>query len=654
MANGQVMNQGRQIMMSCFLPSFITFVLFFIVILPLRGFSGDHTGPPSLTPSPPTAVASSGPLYPTWWSGSPRIHQGVRCKNPGKCVECHEETATMDSSHALPCVQCHRGNPKAEDEDAAHTGLIKDPGDLRYVDITCGKCHPEKARRVKRSPMALAPRMINHTRFAFGAQESPEVRFGTRALQAIKQVPSRSESTSIGDDLLRRSCLRCHLHTRGATRWGEHRGKGCSACHVPYPNSGDGRPRKHTLVRTTGINACLKCHNSNHVGGDYVGLFEKDFHRGFQSPFVKGRQPTAIYGSEQHRLSSDVHFRAGMICADCHTLDEIHGTGEVPKSAFNGVKISCEGCHVRGDHPAILKMPDGKMTLLRGEGRTVPPWDPNIVPHSVGTHRERLECSACHAAWSFQDYGFHLMLEERADYWKWATTAMQNDPQVQDLLRTETGTVADFLPPKGGSVPPRPQNTWALPIARDWLDGKKEKGAWFRGYTMRRWAGPPLGRNHLGKISIMRPMYQYVISHVDADDNLLLDRMIPTTGSGVPALLFNPYTPHTTASQGRACHECHGSLKAAGLGNAVPGREKERSQPIMQRESHIPGYDFRWDALVDRDGKALQHSTHPSAGPLDEKTLKRLLSPSDRHRALWHEYLNRRMRTDNEPGKSVN
>ena len=144
MANGQVMNQGRQIMKSCFLPSFITFVLFFIVILPLRGFSGDHTGPPSLTPSPPAAMASSGPLYPTWWSGSPRIHQGVRCKNPGKCVECHEETATMDSSHALPCVQCHRGNPKAEDEDAAHTGLIKDPGDLRYVDITCREVSPRK------------------------------------------------------------------------------------------------------------------------------------------------------------------------------------------------------------------------------------------------------------------------------------------------------------------------------------------------------------------------------------------------------------------------------------------------------------------------------------------------------------------------------
>lgn len=618
----------------------LTAVIVVATVSPSFSFSEpSDEGTPRLTPSPTEQAEPARRLYPTWWGPAPLIPKGIPCKNPGHCVDCHEENASMDALHALPCVQCHEGDPESEEEEAAHRGLIKDPGDLFIADRTCGKCHPEEVRRVKRSAMALAPRMINHTRFAFGAQKVREGTYATTAVGSLGQVPDPSLSANLGDDLLRRSCLRCHLLTRGSERWGEHRGKGCSACHVPYPNGQDGRPSTHGLIRSTGITACLKCHNSNHVGADYVGLYEKDFHRGFHSPFVGGRQPPTIYGAEHHRLSADVHFQAGMMCADCHTLDEIHGTGEVPDSLTHGVKISCEGCHVRGDHPGILRMPDGKMILLRGIGRTVPSWNSEIIPHSVDTHQKRLKCSACHAAWSFQDYGFHLMLEERPDYWKWAPTTMQNDPQVQDLLRSNVGTEADFLPPSEGPAQARRQATWKPPTMRDCLNGEVRKGAWFRGYTIRRWERPPLGTSSDGRISIMRPMYQYVISHVDARDNLLIDRQIPTTGAGLPALVVNPYTPHTTAAQGRACHDCHGSAKAVGLGEALGTTRKPGSQPVLQMETQVPGHRFRWDALVDDEGNALQHSSRPSAGPLDSETVRRLLHPSDRHRALWYKYL---------------
>ena len=85
--------------------------------------------------------------------------------------------------------------------------------------------------------MALAPRMINHTRFAFGGQKSPDPTHATMDVDGLKQVPHPADSANLGDDLLRRSCLRCHLHTKGSERWGEHRGLGCSACHVAYPNT---------------------------------------------------------------------------------------------------------------------------------------------------------------------------------------------------------------------------------------------------------------------------------------------------------------------------------------------------------------------------------------------------------------------------------
>lgn len=595
---------------------------------------------PQLVPLPETGEDKPQALYPIWWGDPPQVSETTPCKDAGSCVRCHETNAVMDSKHAVACTKCHHGNAEAEGKDAAHVGLIKDPGDLKTVDKTCAVCHPEESRRVKHSAMALAPRIINHTRFAFGGQKTPDPAYATTKDDGLKQVPHPGESQNLGDDLLRRSCLRCHLYTKGSDRWGEHRGLGCSACHVAYPNTSDGKPRSHSLVRDPGITACLKCHNSNHVGADYVGLFEKDFDRGFRSPLMQGRQPTRIYGSEQHRLLSDVHFRAGMKCTDCHTLDEVHGTGEASRSPYNVVRISCESCHVCGDHPAIQRTDNGEMALLRGKGRTVPTWNAKSIPHRVGMHKEKLRCSACHAAWSFQDYGFHLMLEEKADYWKWASTAAQNDPQVQSLLSREIGTDAELITPADGQVPAKSQDQWNLPVTKDWLTGETRPGAWFRGYTERKWSRPPLGLDRRGKVSIMRPMYQYVISHVDADNNLLLDRHVPTTGSGQPALIVNPYSPHTIAAKGRSCHECHGNPKAAGLGEGLMGFEKPGFSSVWRVESQIPGHSFLWDALVDQKGNALQRSSHPSAGPLDAASVMRLLNPSGRHRVEWYKYLN--------------
>jgi hypothetical protein len=328
-----------------------------------------------------------------------------------------------------------------------------------------------------------------------------------------------------------------------------------------------------------------------------------------------------------------------MGCVDCHSVDEIHGAGEVHPSSGNGVTITCEKCHVAGDHPAILKNNDGTMTLLKGEGRPIPAWNGEVIPHKIQSHREKLRCSACHAAWSFQDYGFHLMLEERPDYWKWATLAGQNDPQVQDILLRNVGTLADIVPPAIGPVPPRPEEKWQPPTAADWLTGEVRSGAWFRGYTARRWARPPLGLDQKGRVSVLRPMYQYVISHVDRDSNLLLDRQIPITGAGSPALIMNPYEPHTISSKGRACHECHGEPAAIGLGEGMKGIDKPGFYPVWKNEDQIPGYSFRWDAVVDMDGNPLQRSTHPSAGPLSRETVKRLLNSSELHKAWAYKYL---------------
>jgi hypothetical protein len=131
-------------------------------------------------------------------------------------------------------------------------------------------------------------------------------------------------------------------------------------------------------------------------------------------------------------------------------------------------------------------------------------------------------------------------------------------------------------------------------------------------------------------------MHQYVISHVNTEGKLLLDSRIPTTGDGKPALIFNPYQPHTTSARGRNCHECHGNPKAIGLGESRKGIAKPVRTPLWKADDQLPALKLIWDAIVDEQGEPLQFSSYPSAGPLDANTVNKLLNPTDRFRALWH------------------
>jgi hypothetical protein len=95
------------------------------------------------------------------------------------CLACHEG---IEDSHegrqnvAIGCVDCHGGDATATEKDAAHVASADptldgshatdwlrqsaayvrfvNPGDLRVVDSTCGKCHPAESYNSKKSMMA--------------------------------------------------------------------------------------------------------------------------------------------------------------------------------------------------------------------------------------------------------------------------------------------------------------------------------------------------------------------------------------------------------------------------------------------------------------------------------------------------------------------
>jgi cytochrome c553 len=88
----------------------------------------------------------------------------ARAATKDTCVECHSDARflvqnkklydyyqswqlTIHSTEGVSCVDCHGGNPKATDKDAAHGGAAlgsasqSSPLNYRNIPATCAKCH---------------------------------------------------------------------------------------------------------------------------------------------------------------------------------------------------------------------------------------------------------------------------------------------------------------------------------------------------------------------------------------------------------------------------------------------------------------------------------------------------------------------------------
>jgi hypothetical protein len=86
-----------------------------------------------------------------------------------------------------------------------------------------------------------------------------------------------------------------------------------------------------------------------------------------------------------------------------------------------------------------------------------------------------------------------------------------------------------------------------LPIEMtDKISGMPRLGVWYKGFTMRRWEQPALGRNEEGTITTMRPMLDYSLSWIDEEEKIRFD----SAGVVGMTLVLRPYMPHTTGPAG--------------------------------------------------------------------------------------------------------
>jgi hypothetical protein len=294
----------------------------------------------------------------------------------GGCYTCHQGIEEISSNHRFSCVRCHGGNRRTQSLPQAHKGLVANPSSLKNAPKFCGKCHDNHVKKIERSLMGTAKRMINITRFAWGAQPTHEMLYSLYPGEQEQPYPPSGEEHAV-DGFLKTKCLRCHLDAPSPHRSGDYRSTGCSACHMIYTNDGislshdraiqtlqqndkkqnqfarkyankslsnrRGYPLLHKFTTAIPSVQCEHCHNNNGVGEEFEGLFAKPARPRTTLKSISDEEPV-LYGKEHEFLVPDIHREKGMHCIDCHIAAEMKPEIE-PKGLRSAVQIRCIDCH---------------------------------------------------------------------------------------------------------------------------------------------------------------------------------------------------------------------------------------------------------------------------------------------------------------------
>ena len=466
------------------------FIILLIILSLLVGCNSEEQGE---TPSPKSSSVLAKPAL-----------------LPG-CKNCHTGVA-LDSNHSFPCIQCHRGNNAVADKNQAHQGLIAQPAHPSTMAQTCGSCHSHEVQQAQTGSHFTLRNKINKIRTHLGAQDELET------LTAIPVADNITTVLELGDDMLRRRCLRCHVYTSGDPYPYVSRGTGCAACHLSFSET---KLVSHTFIKPTDQN-CLSCHYGNYVGSDYYGKFENDYNWEYRTPYATRNPFLRPYGVEQLNLAPDIHQQKGLVCIDCHPM-----SGHSKQK-----KVQCTTCHQWNPGmpiPSSLKLQQsGAALILTGKvsGKQHPV--PKLQNPAHAQYSKKMDCQVCHGQWSFNDQTTHLFRSESEEYDIWERLTVQGSAEVQTLLEHNLYSDED-----------------EYPLAmRDGITGELRSGIWYKGFTQRRWENMIINKDIDGKIKVFRPLLDLRLSMVTEDDELIFDN---EKGVGNGLL---PYTPHTTGKAG--------------------------------------------------------------------------------------------------------
>lgn len=339
-----------------------------------------------------------------------------------RCVVCHGGNPRVSWSgdhepeapeYQTAMDQAHSGSPAWLVENEGPQQFYPDPGSPWINRYTCGMCHDWQVQAQWRSLMMTEAGKIQGTAWGFGGLEgyqhrwanydvenpkNPDEVMGTATFRAyldqlaskepqvfvdaMVQLPPAPTAEEVDENpaksaftYIRGECQRCHLGVRGKQRYGDYRGMGCSACHMPYGNAGvyqgqdktlmdnrRGRPLVHSFqsgrnspvtvgqVTYSGIpvETCTTCHNrGRRIGVSFQGLMES----AYASPWMAdGKPQQKLHGKNYMKLQEDLHKSHGFLCQDCHTSLDAHSPNRLVGSIAGAVEVECTDCHGTPTH----------------------------------------------------------------------------------------------------------------------------------------------------------------------------------------------------------------------------------------------------------------------------------------------------------------
>ncbi len=333
------------------------------------------------------------------------------------CLSCHKEVV-QEKAHArevVGCSYCHLGNPLTLDLKKAHQGMVKNPGDLRVVEKTCGQanCHPSDVSKVKKSLMATNYGIIRRILKVFSEEELLKA-YPNLTVEKLYQLEKDSKiRNSLALDYYRKLCGTCHLFVEKGKlpSFLKERGGGCNSCHFIKKEEFKEKKLHPLLTKEVPLEKCVECHNrSGRIGFTYQGFYENEQGGIGEVMWKDGRLLS--------KISPDIHFQKGLVCIDCHTREEVMGDGNFYKNIGEVLEITCEACHLyklvtsKGRKLKNIKITEKGMFL---EGKISKKLHFIKKPTSYCQDRfhKRLSCSACHAHFVPQCYGCHIRYDPR-------------------------------------------------------------------------------------------------------------------------------------------------------------------------------------------------------------------------------------------------
>lgn len=451
-------------------------------------------------------------------------------------------------------------------------------------------------------------------------------------------------------------------------------------------NNQRGYPLLHKFTVAIPSIQCEHCHNYNGVGNEFEGLFGKPARPKTAQAKVEENQPV-LYGRSHEFLLPDIHREKGMHCIDCHGPDEIKADASKNPTQHDAVKVRCETCHGTNSlaptgielkakdpraqelikknqlNPNLMKkIKIGDTIMIDEQGRLQPhillvddEWilyskvtgKKHKIPllkfmqerpyaHQILGHMQDTECSACHARWSANEWGMHVIREDEINRQQWQDWSLSDPTLQQQLWGFESNQTLTQQPMgmlnwnSAFTTSNGPKGSWT-------------KGIWSHVFSETDWNSLILGKNKRKRYTIMKPRYQYFLTNLAKEDGQsTLRAKVPMMPSGKPGWVMTPHTPHTIRTTTRPCESCHENTLTTGLGESTlkyVNDGKSFLSELKQSNRILPQFQIK--QMVSRNGWSLQNPM--PKGKLrfmTSKEIKSLLKKSDRYNA--YRYLNLR------------